>query len=122
MARGATSRPAKIFFSEHTNRLSDKEGDSDRWLQGITPNLIIDALYLEHLEERANARFGDATTFGDTRTLAPRQADLESPSTAFGASSQKRAEKVHQVFHKTSKKLDAKLGTHTGATGPSRLR
>ena len=37
---------------------------------------------------------------------------------AFGASVQKRAGKVHGDFHKTSKKLDAQLGTHTDATGP----
>ena len=37
---------------------------------------------------------------------------------AFVESFQKRAEKVHEDFHETAKKLDAKLGTHTDATGP----
>ena len=40
------------------------------------------------------------------------------PPTAFGASVQKRAGKVHEDHHKSSKKLDAKLGTHADATGP----
>ena len=40
-----------------------------------------------------------------------------SPSTAFGASAQKRADKVHEDNHNTAKKLDAKLGTHADATG-----
>ena len=37
---------------------------------------------------------------------------------AFGASVQKRAGKEHGDYHKTAKKLDAKLGTHADATGP----
>ena len=37
---------------------------------------------------------------------------------AFGASVQKRAGKVHEGYHRTAKKLDAKLGTHADATGP----
>ena len=84
----------------------------------VHTGLIIYALYLEHLEEGAYARFGDATTLGDVKTLAPGQAYSESPTTAFGASVQKRADKVHEDYHKTAKKLDAKLGTHTDATGP----
>ena len=47
---------------------------------------------LEHLEEGAYACFGDATALGHVRTLAPGQACSESPSTAFGASVQKRAD------------------------------
>ena len=38
---------------------------------------------------------------------------------AFGACVQKRADKVHKDFHKTARKLDAKLGTHADATGPA---
>ena len=53
--------------------------------------MIIFALHLEHLENGAYARFGDATTLGDVRTLAPGQAYSEPPSMAFGASIQKRA-------------------------------
>ena len=52
---------------------------------GIVPDLIIGALYREHLEEGAYARFCDATTPGDVKTLAPGQAYSKSPSTAFGA-------------------------------------
>eukprot|EP00614_Pseudopedinella_elastica_P014378 CAMPEP_0172584314 /NCGR_PEP_ID=MMETSP1068-20121228/3899_1 /TAXON_ID=35684 /ORGANISM="Pseudopedinella elastica, Strain CCMP716" /LENGTH=70 /DNA_ID=CAMNT_0013378441 /DNA_START=464 /DNA_END=674 /DNA_ORIENTATION=+ len=52
------------------------------------------ALKLEHFEEGEYTRFGDATTPGDVKALAPGQANSESPSTAFGASVQKRAEKV----------------------------
>ena len=58
---------------------------------GIILDLIINALYLVHLEEGAYARFGDATTLGNIKTLAPKQAYSESPSTAFGASVQKRS-------------------------------
>ena len=76
----------KETFSEQINRLSDNDSDNNRWLQGFIPDLIIYALYLEHLEEGAYARFGDATTLGDVRTLAPGQAYSESSSTAFGAS------------------------------------
>ena len=43
---------------------------------------------------------------------------MGTPSTAFDASAQKCADKVHEDFHKTAKKLDAKLGTDTDATGP----
>ena len=46
------------------------------------------------------------------------------PSTAFGASFQKRADKihedyhiVHEDYHKIAKKFDAKLGAHADATG-----
>ena len=70
-----------------------------------------------HLEEGANARFGEASTPGDVRTLAPWKAYPELPSTAFGASVQKRADKVHGDYHITAKALDAKIGTHTDATG-----
>ena len=78
------------------------DSDNNRWLQGIIPDLIIGALYLEHLEEGAHARFGDATTLADVKTLAPGQAYSESPSTAFGSSVQKRADKVHEDYHKTA--------------------
>ena len=100
------------------NRLSDNNSDNTRWLQGIVPDLIIGALYLEHLEEEAHASFCDTTALGDVKALAPGQAYSESPSTAFGASVQKRADKAHEDYHRTSKKLDAKLGTHPDATGP----
>ena len=36
---------------------------------------------------------------------------------AFGASVQKRADEVHEDYHTTAKKLDAKLGTDADATG-----
>ena len=106
---GAWGNPqtCKHASSEQINRLSDNGSGNNRWLQGITPDLIISALYLENLEEGAYARSWDATTPGDIRALAPGQAYSESPSTAFGASVQKRAEKVHEDHHKTSKKLDA---------------
>ena len=82
----------------------------------IIQGLIISALYLGHLEEGAHAPFGDATTLVDVKALAPGQAYSESPPTAFVASAQKRADKVHEEYHTTSKKLDSKLGTHTDAT------
>ena len=50
--------------------------------------------------------------------MAPGQAYSESLFTAFGASAQKRADKVRENYHKTAKKLGAKLGTHADATGP----
>ena len=117
---GAWGNPqtCKDTFSEQINRLSDNDSDNNRWLQGIIPDLKINALYLDHLEEGAYSRFGDATTPGDFKALAPGQAYSESPSTAFGASVQKRADKVHEDYHRTAKKLDAKLGTHADATGP----
>ena len=80
--------------------------------------MIIDTLYLEHLEEGAYARSANATTLGNVKTLAPGQAYSESPPTAFGASVQKRADVVHEDCHKTARKLDAELGTHADATGP----
>ena len=106
---GAWGNPQtfKETFSEQINRLSENDGDNNWWLQGIIPNLIINALHLEHLEKGAYARFGDATTLGDVRTLAPGQAYSDSPSMAFGASVQKRADKVLGDYHKTAKKLDA---------------
>ena len=61
----------------------------------------------------------DATTHGDIRALAPGQAYWESSSTTFGASVQKRADRVHMDYHKAAMKLDAKLGTHADATGPA---
>ena len=79
---------------------------------GIIPDLIINTLYLEHLEEGAYASFGDATPHGDVKTLAPRQAYSESPPTVFDASVWKCADKVHEDYHKTAKKLDETLGTH----------
>ena len=117
---GAWGNPqtSKNTFPEQINRLSDNDSDNNRWLQGIIPDLIITALYLEHFEEGAYARFGDATTPGDVRALAPGKAYSESPSTAFGASAHKRADKIYGDFHKTAKKLDAKLGTHADATLP----
>ena len=117
---GAWGNPqtCKDTFSEQINRLSENDSDNNRWLQGIIPDLIINALHLEHLEKGAYARFGDATTLGDVKTLAPGQAYSESPSMAFGASAQKRAGRAHEDYHKTAKKLDAKLGTHADATGP----
>ena len=69
--------------------------------------MIINALRLEHLENKAHERFGDATTLGDVKALAPGQVYLESASTASGASVQKRADKVHRDHHRTAKKLDA---------------
>ena len=95
---GAWGKPriCKGTFLEQINRLSDNDSDNNRWLQGIIPDLVINDLYLEHLEEEAYARFRDATTPGDVKTLAPGQACSDSPSTAFGASVQKRAGKVHE--------------------------
>ena len=89
---GAWGNPqtCKGAFSEQINRLIDNGSDINRWLKGVIPDLIISALYLEHLEEGAYARFGDATTLGGVKALAPGQAYSESPSTAFGASVQKR--------------------------------
>ena len=69
-------------------------------------------------ENKAYERFGDATTLGDVKTLAPGQIYSESASTAPGESVQKRADKVHRDYHKTAKKLDAKLGTPADVTGP----
>ena len=46
---GQPPDPQKTF-SEQANRLSDNDSDNDRWLQGTSPHLIINALYLEHLE------------------------------------------------------------------------
>ena len=93
---GAWGNPqtSKDTFLEQINRLSDNDSDSDnnRWLQGIIPDLIINASCLEHLEGGAYARFGDATTLGDVKALAPGQAYSESPSTSFGESAQKRAD------------------------------
>ena len=77
---------------------------------------------LEHPEEGAYARFGDATTLRDVMTLAPGRAYSELPSTAFGASVQKRADKIHEDYHKTAKKLDQKLGTHADAIGPVEIK
>ena len=37
---------------------------------------------------------------------------------AFGASVQKRADKVNEDYQKTPRKLDEKLGTHADVTGP----
>ena len=117
---GAWGNPqtCKGNFSEEVNRLSDNDSDSDLWLQGIIPDLIINDLYLKHLEGGAYTRFEDATDLGDVKTLAPGQAYSESPPTAFGASVQKRADKLHEDYNETAKKLDAKPGTHTDATGP----
>ena len=56
---GAWGNPqtCKGTFPEQINRLSDNDSDNNRWLQGIIPDLIINTLYLEHLEEGAYARF-----------------------------------------------------------------
>ena len=109
-------RTCKGTFSEQINRLGDNDSDDGRWRQGFIPDLIVDAQSLEHVEDRARARFGEATTLGDVKTLAPGQAYSESLSTDFGASVQKRAGKVHEDYHKAAKKLDAKLGTPASAT------
>ena len=100
------------------HRLSDNDSDDERWRQGIIPDLIVDAHSLGHVEDGARARLGEATTLGDVKTLAPGRTNSESPSTDFGASVQKRADKVHEDYHKAARKLDAKLGTPAGATGP----
>ena len=63
---------------------------------------------MEHPKGGAHARFGDATTLGDVKMLAPGQAYSEPPPTAIGASVQKRAAKVHNDSHITAKKLDEK--------------
>ena len=39
-----TPQTRKDTFSEQTNRLSENDSGSNRWFQGITPDLIIDAL------------------------------------------------------------------------------
>ena len=101
-------------FSEQINRLSENVSDNSRWRQGFTPDLIINALSLMHLE---NARVRDATALGGVRAPAPRQAYSGLPFTAFGASIQKRAGKAHGDYHKAARKLDAKPGTPANATG-----
>ena len=73
---------------------------------------------LEHLEEEVYARYWDATTPRDVKALTLGQANSESPSAAFGACDQKRADNLHEEYLKTAKILDAKLGTHADATGP----
>ena len=92
------SQTCKDTFSQPANRLSGNDSDNDRWLQGITPDLIVSALYLEHLEEAPYPRFRDATTLGDLKTLTPGQAHSEPPFTAFGESVQKRAGKVQEDY------------------------
>ena len=99
-----------------------KSSGNDRWLQGAIPDLIINALYLEHLEERAYARFGGATTLGDVKALAPGHAYSEPPPTAFDAYVQKRAGKVHEDHQKTAKNFDANIDTHRTQLGPSGQR
>ena len=94
-ARKGNAQTCKDTYSEQINRLSQKDSDSNRWLQRIIPDLIINALHLEHFKKGAHARFGDATTHGDLKALAPWQAYSEPPSMAFGASVQKSADKVH---------------------------
>ena len=64
----------KGTYPEQTNRLSDNGSENNQWLKGAIPDMIISAPFLEHLEEGAYARFGDATTPGDVKTLAPGQA------------------------------------------------
>ena len=41
------SQTRKGAFSEQANRLSDNDSDNNLWLQGITPDLSINAFYLE---------------------------------------------------------------------------
>ena len=64
----------------------------------------------------------DATALGDVKALSPGQAYLESSITAIGEFVEKRADSVHEEYHIVAKKLDAKLGTHADATGPSRQK
>ena len=71
------TQTCKENFSKQINRLSNNNSDNDRWLQRVIPGLIINDLYLEHLEEGAHASFWDATTLGDVKTVAPGQAYLE---------------------------------------------
>ena len=106
-------------FSEQINRLSENVSDNSRWRQGFTPNLIINALSLMHLE---NARVRDATALGDIRALSPGKALAKSSSVILGGSAQKHAANVHEDCHKTAKMPDAKPGTPAGATAPSRGR
>ena len=113
------SQPWKDTFTAQVNRLSENDSKNDRWLQRIIPDLILSALHLEHLENRAYGRFGDATNLGDVRTVALGQVNSKPVSMAFGASAQKRAGKVNEAYQKFAKKLDAKLGTHTDATRPA---
>ena len=112
----------KCAFSEQVNRLSDNDSDNNRWLQGVIPDMIISALHLEHLENKAYGRFGDATTLGDIRALAPGQVYSESPSAAFGASAQKRAEKYTKTttkLRRSSTRNSARIQTQLS---PSRQR
>ena len=57
----------------------------------------------QHLENRAHERSGDATTLGDVKMSEPEQVYSESAPMAFGASVQKRADKVLEDYPKTSK-------------------
>ena len=64
--------------------------------------MIINAPYLEHIEEEAYTRFGDAITLRDVKTLEPELAYSEPPSAVFGASAQKRAGTVHEDCRKAA--------------------
>ena len=101
---------------------ADQSAKRQEQLQGIIPDLIINALYLEHLEEGAYAHFGDATTLGDVKTLAQGQAYSEPPSTAFGASAQKRAGKVHGDYPKLPRSSTQNPARTRTLLGPSRQR
>ena len=60
----------KGTLSEQINRFSDNDSGINRWLQGIFQDLIINAPYLEHLEEGAYAHLGDATIPRDVEIYA----------------------------------------------------
>ena len=74
---GAWGKPqtCKGTFSEQISRLSENDSENSRCLQRITPDLVIYALYLEHLDKGAHASFRDATTLEDLTTMAPAQAN-----------------------------------------------
>ena len=110
-------RTCKNLFSEHLNTLVGMDdSEIERFIQGIIPDLMIDATSLE-LSQEAAQTFGTNCTLTDVKTLAPGQTYSQSTSEMFSAAVAKRQSKVSKDYHNAARKLDQKLGTPPGVLG-----
>ena len=115
--RGGPYRTCKNLFSHLLAPTVDLTGTNSRHLQGIIPDLLIDAsrLFTPSTGESLHGRI----TLTDVKTLAPGSAYTEQSNLLPNEAATKRASAVNNQYHSHAQSLDQNiLATPPGTIGP----
>jgi hypothetical protein len=115
--RGGPYKTCKNLFSHLLSPNADLSDTNSRHLQGIIPDLLIDAsrLFTASPEESLHGRI----TLADVKTLAPGNAYTTHPNLLPNEAATKRALAVNTQYHSHAQSLDRNiLGTPANTLGP----